>query len=154
MVADERDVIRLRTNYRKDPVEDVYVYRARGDIANGRRLFMEYIQRINALTTQPEFYNTLTTNCTTSIWLNSRVNAQHLPLNWKILVSGYLPRYLYDKDRLESYGLDFSGLQQRAHVNARALAAGDATDFSQLIRAPLINEDRVDSKNSVVEPAL
>ncbi|MET0378050.1 MAG: DUF4105 domain-containing protein [Spongiibacteraceae bacterium] len=135
VVADERDVIRLRTNYRHDPVEDVYVYRAKGDVANGRRLFMEYVHQINALTTEPEFYNTLTTNCTTSIWLNTRVNAQHLPLSWKVLVSGYLPQYLYDEGRLESYGLGFADLQQRVHVNARALAAGDATDFSQLIRA-------------------
>ena len=30
VVADERDVIRLRTNYRKDPPEDVYVYRCAG----------------------------------------------------------------------------------------------------------------------------
>lgn len=135
VVADERDVIRLRTNYRHDPVEDVYVYRAAGDIANARRLFMEYVHQINALTTRPEFYNTLTTNCTTGIWLNTRVNAQHLPLNWKILVSGYVPQFLYEQGRLETYGLSFADLQQRVHVNARALAAGDAADFSQLIRS-------------------
>lgn len=148
VVADERDVVRLRTNYRHDPVEDVYVYRSAGDIANGRRLFMEYIRQINALTTQPEFYNTLTTNCTTSIWLNARVNAQHLPMNWKILVSGYLPQFLYEHGRLETHGLNFSDLQQQVHVNARALAAGDAADFSQRIRG----NNRDDIKNAA-EPA-
>lgn len=135
VVADERDVIRLRTNYRHDPIEDVYVYRARGGVENGRNLFLEYIRQINALNNHPEFYNTLTTNCTTSIWLNTKVNATHVPFNWKILVSGYLPKFLYDNNRLERGGLSFTDLQRSAHVNARALAAGDAADFSERIRA-------------------
>ncbi len=67
VVADERDVIRSRTNYRKDPPEDVYVYRVQGPVENGRRLFMEYMNQINALKTRPDFYNTLINNCTTDI---------------------------------------------------------------------------------------
>ena len=74
MVADERDVIRLRTNYRKDPPEDVYLYRLHGPAENGRRLLREYLREINALKSKPEFYNTLTANCTGNIWLHSRVN--------------------------------------------------------------------------------
>lgn len=134
VVADERDVIRLRTNYRHNPVEDVYIYRAAGTLADGRRLFMEYIRQINALKSKPEFYNTLTTNCTTTIWLNTRVNAEHLPLNWKILVSGYVPQFLYEQQRLQADGLSFAELQRRAHANARALTAGSAADFSRQIR--------------------
>jgi hypothetical protein len=135
VVADERDVIRLRTNYRRDPVEDVYVYRAKGDLESGKRLFLEYLRQINALNTHPEFYNTLTTNCTTSIWLNTRVNETHLPLDWRVLVSGYLPRFLYENGRLEAGGMSFTDLQHSVHVNSRALAADDASDFSQRIRA-------------------
>lgn len=134
VVADERDVIRLRTNFRRDPVEDVYVYRSKGDIENGRRLFLEYIRQINLLNTEPEFYNTLTTNCTTSIWLNTRVNANHMPFDWKILVSGYVPQFLYDNNRLETGGLNFADLQRSVHVNARALTVGNGKDFSQHIR--------------------
>jgi hypothetical protein len=67
VVADERDVIRLRTNYRKDPPEDVYVYRMSGPAENARRLFVEYLEEINALKERPQWYNTLTTNCTTAI---------------------------------------------------------------------------------------
>jgi len=62
VAADERDVIRLRTNYRRDPPEDVYVYRVRGSLEAARRLFMQYMEQMDALRTQPEFYNTLTTN--------------------------------------------------------------------------------------------
>jgi len=134
IVADERDLIRLRTNYRRDPPENVYVYRVRAPIEDGRRLFMEYMRRINVLRTQPELYNTLTTNCTTNIWTNSHVNAGRVPLSWKILASGYVPEYLYEQGRLETMGLSFPELRQRAHVNARARAADRAQDFSRRIR--------------------
>ncbi len=53
VVADERDVIRLRTNVRRDPPEDVYVYQVSGPIENGRRLFLEYINKVNALGARP-----------------------------------------------------------------------------------------------------
>lgn len=67
MVGDERDLIGLRTNYRKAPPEDVYLYRVRAPLENMRRFFMDYIRAINSLKEQPEFYNTLTTNCTTNV---------------------------------------------------------------------------------------
>ena len=134
VVADERDVIRLRTNYRHDPPEDVYIYRLHAPIENGRQLFVEYMKRINALKAQPEFYNTLTSNCTTDIWYNTLVNEEHLPFSWKILASGYVPEYLYETGRLDT-GLSFADLRQHAHVNARARAADKAADFSQRIRA-------------------
>ena len=135
VVADERDVIRVRTNYRRDPPEQLYLYRLKAPIENGRRLFLEYLQRMNALKARPEFYNTLTTNCTTGIWMSTRVNPQHVPLNWKILASGYVPEYLYQHDRLQSAGQAFSDLQRQALINPRAVAADGAADFSRLIRA-------------------
>ncbi|WP_374089004.1 DUF4105 domain-containing protein [Methylomicrobium lacus] len=136
IVADERDVIGLRTNYRKDPPEDVYLYRLHGPLQNGRRLFLEYMRKINALNVEPEFYNTLLDNCTTVIWLNTRINPEHLPFSWKILLSGYLPEYLYESRRLDSR-LPFYALQQQAHINSRAHAADQASDFSTRIRAPM-----------------
>ncbi|MFZ6747958.1 DUF4105 domain-containing protein [Undibacterium sp. Ren11W] len=139
VVADERDVIRLRTNFRKNPPEDVYVYRARGMNGDGQRLFLEYLTQINKLKTTPAFYNTLTTNCTTNIWLNSRVNPDNLPLSWKILASGYLAEYLYENDRLETKGMSFAELQKQAWINPRAHAVDKADNFSQLIRMPAIS---------------
>jgi len=134
VVADERDVIRLRTNFRNNPVEDVYVYRSSGSLESARNLFMNYVNEINLLKERPVFYNTLTTNCTMSIWFNTLTNRNHLPFNWKILVSGYLPELLYDHGRLQTHGLDMAELQKQMHVNARAKAAGDASDFSKRIR--------------------
>lgn len=138
VVADERDVIRLRTNYRQDPPEDVYLYRLRGSAENARRLFLEYLEKINTLQERPAFYNTLTTNCTGNIWLHSRVNPGHPPWSWKILLSGYVPEYLYALGRLDT-GLPFPELRRRAHTNARARAADGAADFSRQIREGLPN---------------
>ena len=87
VVADERDVIRLRTNYRNDPPEDVYIFRANVPQENIKRLFLEYARQINQLREQPQFYNTLTTNCTTTILMHSHVNPDHLPFSWKVLLS-------------------------------------------------------------------
>ncbi|RLJ68263.1 Lnb N-terminal periplasmic domain-containing protein [Sulfurisoma sediminicola] len=134
VVADERDVIRLRTNYRHDPPEDVYVFRMQGPLENGRRLFLSYMEKLNKLRAEPEFYNTLTTNCTTNIWFHSLVNPLHLAFSWKILASGYVPEYLYDTGRLDR-NVPFEELQRRAYVNPRAHAADKAADFSRRIRA-------------------
>lgn len=136
VVADERDVIGLRTNYRRDPPEQVYLYRIKAPLENGRRVFLEYMHSINALKERAEYYNTLTTNCTTRIWMSSRINAQHVPFSWKILASGYLPEYLYEQGRLHDAGLSFSQLQRNALINPRAQAAGDSAEFSRLIRTP------------------
>ncbi|HYI86492.1 MAG TPA: DUF4105 domain-containing protein [Burkholderiales bacterium] len=136
IVGDERDVIGLRTNYRKDPPEDVYLMRLNAPIENGRRFFLEYMRVINGLRAQPKFYNTLATNCTTAILMNARVNPGHLGYSWKILASGYTPEYLYDAGRLDS-GRPFPELMRRSRVNDAALAADGSADFSRRIRAGL-----------------
>ena len=97
-------------------------------------MFLDYVRKINSLKTTPEFYNTLTTNCTTNIWMHTLVNAAHLRFSWKILASGYVPEYLYESGRLDT-GVPFAELQRLSHVNARARAADKAADFSALIRA-------------------
>jgi len=119
IVADERDLIGLRTHYRNNPPEQVYRYRLKANNVKKqgiKRLFMEYINNINALHKTPTFYNTLLTNCTSVIWLNSRVNPGHLPFSWKILMSGYVPEYLYESGRLDQ-ALSFSELKDQAYIN-------------------------------------
>lgn len=134
IVADERDVIRLRTNYRKDPPEDVYIYRIQAKKENIRRLFLEYLRKINELHEKPAFYNTMLDNCTTAIWFNTRVNPGHLPFSWKILLSGYVPEYLYESKSLDNQH-PFEELQRLAYINPVAQAADQSPDFSQRIRA-------------------
>lgn len=138
IVADERDVVRLRTNYRNDPPEQVYLYKLQGSSQNAKSLFLEYLNKINELNESPQFYNTLLDNCTTAIWLRSLVIADHLQFSWKILLSGYLPEYLYEFQRLDTR-FPFEQLQQQALINERALAADQLPDFSKRIRTAMPN---------------
>jgi hypothetical protein len=133
-VGDERDIVRVRTDYRHDPPEQVYLYRLRGSEAAEKRLFLEYLRQINSLKQHAAWYNTLTSNCTNSIWLLARLNPGHVPYSWKVLVSGYLPEYLYEQGRLDT-SVPFEELQRRAYINPLAQAADQAADFSQRIRA-------------------
>lgn len=132
VAADERDVIRLRTDYR-NPREDVYLYRTRMPPENARKLFLEYMKTINSLRDKPEFYNTLTTNCTTNVVRHFRAFGGRLRYNWKILLSGYIPLYAYEIGGLDD-SLPFEELKARSYINPKAQAIGDAPDFSTRIR--------------------
>jgi len=133
VVADERDVIRLRTNHRKNPDEDAYLYRITAPISNVRAMLMQYIKEINSLNHTPEFYNSLTTNCTTDIWKAMKARNLQIPFSWQILASGYLPEYLYNQNKLDKKGLSFESLRQKAYINQKAQQSNDA-DFSANIR--------------------
>ena len=132
VVGDERDLIRVRTTYRQ-PQEEVYVYRLRVPPDNIRRVFQDYLRAMNEMRERPRFYNTLTTNCTTGVLLHSRVNPGSPPWSWKILLSGYVPQYVYDIGRLDGT-IPFAELERRARVNERAHAAERDPAFSQRIR--------------------
>jgi hypothetical protein len=136
VVADDRDVIRLRTNYRKDPPEDVYVYRTGASPENARRLFLDYLREVNALKEKPAFYNTGTTNCTTNVYRHTKVNPGPHNFSWKILLSGYAPEFVYENGNLDT-SMPFAELRKRSLVNPVAQAADQARDFSQRIRAGL-----------------
>jgi Domain of unknown function (DUF4105) len=90
IAADERDVMLLRKAFD----EDVRLYRLRLDPASAQRFLLEYVDRANDLAAHPRFYNTLTTNCTTTIFQMARALRSTLPLDWRILLNGYLPAYL------------------------------------------------------------
>ena len=148
LVGDERDLIRVRTNYRQ-PEERVSLYRTRADPEAARRLFLEYLEKINQLRDSPEFYNTLTTNCTTDVWLLVRALSDRFPLDWRVLLSGHFPEYLYDLGSLDTR-LPFAELKGRSLINGKAHAADQAVDFSQRIRAGLPRQpSRSASESSV-----
>ena len=135
VVADERDVVRVRTTYRQ-PQEDVYIYRINGSLKNARRVFLDYLKAINDLRERPSYYNTLTTNCTTSVLFHTRMNPESPPLSWKVLLSGYVPDYLYELGRLDQ-ARPFAELEHLSLVNTRAHAADRDPAFSQRIRERL-----------------
>ena len=92
-MADERDVIRVRTNYRK---EDIYLYRTTISPAQARERFLEYIRSLNALRNKPRWYNAITTNCTTSIRTQHPPN-ERLPWDWRILLNGKGDELMYER---------------------------------------------------------
>src|SRR5256714_4410798 len=135
IVADERDVIRVRTNYRK---EDIYLYRTTISPAHARERFLEYIHSLNALRNKPRWDNAITTHCTTSIRTQHPPH-ERMPWDWRILLNGKGDELLYDRHLIVTSGLPFAELKARSLINARAKAAGASPDFSQLIRVGLPN---------------
>jgi hypothetical protein len=130
VIADERDLVRLRTNYRTG--EDVYLYHLRMTNEQGRVLFLDYLRRANVLRAQPEWYNAATSNCTTAIRAQ-RAPSDRAPWNWRMLFNGHLDTLLYERGLLAT-SLPFADLKSRSLINPAARAAGDSADFSGLIR--------------------
>jgi len=134
VAADERDVIRLRTNYRKD--EEVYMYRVHVTAETARAMFLTYVTYLNNLKDHPEWYNEITRNCTTTLVKPLAADVTNpQPWNYQFLLNGTLDKLLYDRGRLLTDGLPFPELKRREHINAAARAANEFPDFSALIRA-------------------
>ena len=130
IAADERDIVRVRTNARG---EDIHLYRVMMPRAAMRSLFLAYLDEADALKRKPQFYNTLTANCTTIVFEMARRIVPGLPFDYRLLASGYLDRYLFDVRALVP-GLSFQQLRDGGHITARARAANDDPDFSHAIR--------------------
>jgi hypothetical protein len=136
IAADERDVIRLRTNYREG--ESVFLYRTTISPEHGRALFFAYLNRLNQLHDRPEFYNQITDNCTTNIRL-ANITAEHgkaPPWNWRILLNGKGDELLYERGFIDRT-LPLAALKERSFINNRARSADTSEDFSELIRVGL-----------------
>jgi hypothetical protein len=130
VIADERDVIGVRTNFR---AEQVYLYRVRISASQARALLVDYLNEINRLADQPQWYNALTQNCTTVIrWHGQNIGAVGL-WDWRLLANGNLDQLLYERGWLDT-GLPFDELRARSNITERARAAGDSPDFSTRIR--------------------
>jgi hypothetical protein len=134
VVADERDVIRLRTDQRG---EDVYLYRLRVPAERVQALLLAYLREIDRLAREPRWYNALTHNCTTTIRLHAQQTGVRNPWNWRLLANGWVDELLYMRGTLVDGGLPFPELKARSAISARARALGDAPDFSRRLREGL-----------------
>jgi hypothetical protein len=135
IAGDERDLIRVRTDYRT-PREDVYVYRLKAKRQQLQEVFMSYVQQINYMKRRPQWYNTLTTNCTTSIIHLIKIAGGDARYNWKVLLSGYAPLYAYEKGKIDTT-IPFEELKRRSYINLKAHEIGNDPQFSQKIREEL-----------------
>lgn len=133
IAADERDVIRLRTNHREG--EDTYLYRLRVRPEQAREAFLEYLGMVNNLRERPKWYNAVTQNCTTSLRSNREAEKRAM-WDWRMLVNGYFDELLYQREAIDT-SLPYAELKRMSLVNGRAREADGDPDFSTRIREGL-----------------
>lgn len=130
IVADERDVVRLRTNYRK---EDVYLYRLQVSPTIVRKVFIDYLGSLNSLYNTPEWYNALTANCTTSLHQHTVPYNPDAKFDWRLIVNGYLDELIYQRGFVVN-NLPFVELKRQSYINPKAQAMPQDDHFSAHIR--------------------
>ena len=131
-IADERDIVRLRTNYRTG--EEVYLYHTRATPERAQAIFLDYLSRTNRMRDHAEWYNALTNNCTTNIASHvATARGTGVRWDWRILLNGKADEMMYEQGELAG-GLPFAQLKKREHINAAARAADRDAEFSRLIR--------------------
>ncbi len=130
LATTERDSVRLRANVRG---EDVRLYRLRASPAAIRALLLGYVDEANELKRQPAWYNSITTNCSTAVSRMIRSLGGALPFDWRLIVNGFMPGFLYDHGAVNT-SMPLAELMERARIDERARAADQLPDFSRLIR--------------------
>ena len=131
IAADERDVVRLRTDIWK---EDVRLYRLSVSRTNARRLLEGYVREVNALSVEPRWYDTLGGNCTTIAYRLAQTIWPDLKLDWRVIASGYGPDFAYDLGAVDT-SIPLAELKQRARGTEKGQAAGDTEGYSAALRA-------------------
>lgn len=132
VAAPESDLIRVRTNVRD---EDDYLYPLAISRGTMRALFLSYVRTANRLAAAPAFYNTVTSNCSTLVYRMARHLEPGLPLDARLLLTGYLPGYLYKIGALDRRRT-LDEWNAHARITGRARASRPDEDFSQAIRKP------------------
>lgn len=133
VVADERDLVGLRTNYRG---EQVFLYRIRVPASQARALLVDYLDEVNRLVDHPRWYNALTQNCTTTIRGHAQNAGAGGRLDWRLLANGHLDELLYERGQIDTK-LPFAVLRAQSNITQRAKSAGASPDFSARIRQGL-----------------
>ena len=127
--ADERDLMTLR----KIRNEQIQLYRLGTPMERARALLVEYIKQANDLAAHPRFYNTITTNCTTAIFDMMRAVTSSIPFDWRIILTGHLPSYLYEHGAVDTR-VPLEELRRRADVTGRVDGYLSEVAFSSRIR--------------------
>ncbi|HEV7733766.1 MAG TPA: DUF4105 domain-containing protein [Candidatus Binatia bacterium] len=134
VTADERDVVRLRTNYRG---ENVYLYPLRMPRVRARKVLLDYVASMNSLVTEPAFYNTIAHNCTTTIRTHVMQIGADWPLDYRLFANGYIGEWLYEKERIDT-SRPFAVVRETSSIDGRAKAADQDPAFSARIRDGMV----------------
>ena len=138
VAAEERDVVGVRSNIRG---EDVQLYRLNTSPLVARTLLEEYVRDANMLAAQPQFYNSVTTNCTTTVFRMVRAIGVNIPLDWRLILNGYLPDFAYDQGALDTR-VPMEELRALSHIDERAQAVGLTEGYSKAIRVGVPTPER------------
>lgn len=131
VVGDERDLVQLRSNHRRD---DVYLYPVRASQERTVAFFLDMVQRMNTLHERPEFYNSLTNNCTTNLVRHlEKVSATNVPYDHRTLLPAYSDELAFALGLLDT-DVGLAETRERHLINTLALAAQNRDDFSLRIR--------------------
>ena len=140
IAADERDVIRVRTNIRG---EDDYLYRMRMPLTAMRSLFVRFVEQADGLVDTPRFYNTITVNCTTLVYGMMKHIVGYLPWSYRLLFNGYLPAYVYKVGGLDQR-FSLTELRALGRITERAKQSDRSETFSADIRKGIPSLDPAD----------
>ena len=133
VVGDERDLIGQRAIYGKSPV---YLYPIKAPRERIREVFVEMLQRADGLREHPEFYNTLTNNCTSNVIAHVNHVAPHrISSGIKTILPGYSDEVAYKLGLIDT-DLDLEHARERFRINERARRYADDPLFSFRIREP------------------
>ncbi|WP_296259607.1 MULTISPECIES: DUF4105 domain-containing protein [unclassified Pseudomonas] len=129
LATDERDALRVRTNVRD---EDDYLYRVALSASARKALLLSYVEQTNDLLNHPRFYNTVTANCTSIVFDMMNAIVTGLPMDYRLLLTGYLPGYVYDAGGLQP-GYSLQALRDAGRITERAQSQSGKA-FSARIR--------------------
>jgi hypothetical protein len=114
----------------------VHLYRVQMPPERIRGLFLEYVVFANQLAEEPRFYRTIVANCTTIVWRLVRRLDSGLPLDYRLLLSGYLPGLLYDRGTLDMR-FTLSELESAGLLPSGVLDALDGPAYSAALRTDI-----------------
>lgn len=134
ILATEEDLFKLRTDYRH---EELYLYRTNATPAQARELLDYVILRADSLSRHPEFYNSITRNCTTSLGPLLRVIDPTFEGDLRLLLNGYSDELLFELGYLKHQEEEtFPELKKRRLADLYA-ALPSELGYSELIRTNL-----------------
>lgn len=133
IAADERDVIMLRANLRKDKV---YLYPIKTTKENGQKLFLDMLKEMNKLPKQPSWYHTLFANCTSRIatHVNHITPGRISWLSWQLWATGSADELALKKGLLDT-DLNLEEARNKFYITDKSQKIGDTESYSKLLRA-------------------
>ncbi len=126
----EEDVVGLRSNIQE---AEVFLFRLKSDPTRRRKLLEGYVDGANRLSQEPEFFHSVFTNCSKTIIDLARSVGASIPSDWRVIVNGYFPEYLYELGAMADE-VSFEELRELGNISQRAREFGLRDGFAEAVR--------------------